>query len=169
MRKLLNGLYTGAAAMAAVCMVGLLLSVLALVVGRQLGWYVNGLDAYSGYLMAAAGFMALAHTFKKGEHIRVTLIINALGLKAKRALELWSLLAASALAVLLAFYSARLVWQSWTFHDISTGNDATPLWIPQLAMASGTLVFAIALLDELILELRGQREITSSGDMLRNE
>jgi hypothetical protein len=27
------------------------------------------------------------------------------------------------------------------FHDISTGNDATPLWIPQLTMALGTVVF----------------------------
>ena len=32
-------------------------------------------------------------------------------------------------------YSARLAWQSHVFHDISTGVDATPLWIPQLPMA----------------------------------
>lgn len=169
MRKQLDALYTGAAILAALCMVGLLLSVLALVLGRQLGWYVNGLDAYSGYLMAGAGFMALAHTFKKGEHIRVTLILNALGVKARRGLEIWSLLIASALACLLAWYSARLVWQSWTFHDISTGNDATPLWMPQLAMAAGTWVFAIALIDEFLLELRGQRHTSSSSEMLRNE
>ena len=169
MRKLLDGLYTGAAALAAVCLVGLLLSVLALVVGRQLGWYVNGLDSYSGYLMAAAGFLALAHTLKKGEHIRVTLILNAMGTRARRGLEVWSLLVASGLACLLAFYSGRLVWQSWSFHDISTGNDATPLWIPQLAMAAGTLVFAIALLDEFLLEWRGQRQTSSSAEMLRNE
>jgi hypothetical protein len=34
----------------------------------------------------------------------------------------------------------RLVWQSRTFNDISQGNDATPLWIPQIAMAVGAVV-----------------------------
>ena len=73
------------------------------------------------------------------------------------------------LAALFAFYSCRLVWQSYTFNDISTSNDATPLWIPQLSMAWGTLVLAIAFLDELVLELRGHRRAPASGEMLRNE
>jgi hypothetical protein len=38
----------------------------------------------------------------------------------------------------LAWYSIRLVLQSREFVDISTGLDATPLWIPQLGMAIGT-------------------------------
>ena len=67
------------------------------------------------------------------------------------------------------FYSARLVWQSHAFNDISTGNDATPLWLPQLAMATGTLVLLIAFVDELVLEWRGQRRPPASGEMLRNE
>jgi TRAP-type C4-dicarboxylate transport system permease small subunit len=51
----------------------------------------------------------------------------------------------------------RLAWQSYTLHDISTGSDATPLWIPQLAMAAGAVVFAIAFIDLLVLELSGKR------------
>ncbi len=62
------------------------------------------------------------------------------------------------LSGLFAFYSARLSWQSHEFHDISTSNDATPLWIPQLLMAAGTLVLFIAFLDEWVMELRGQRQ-----------
>ena len=119
--------------------------------------------------MAAAGFLALAHTLKRGEHIRVTLLINALRGKSRKALEVWALAIALLLAALFAFYSCRLVWQSYTFNDISTSNDATPLWIPQLSMAWGTLVLAIAFLDELVLELRGQRRAPASGEMLRNE
>jgi len=37
------------------------------------------------------------------------------------------------------------------------GIDATPLWIPQLGMALGAVVFFIAFLDEFILELLGRR------------
>lgn len=169
MRRLLNALYDGAAALAALCMVGLLGMVMLSVISRQLGFNVRGVDAYAGYLMAGAGFLALAHTFKCGEHIRVTLVLNSFGSQTRRAFEIWSLVVASLLGVLLAFYSCRLAWQSLQFNDISTGNDATPLWIPQLGMAIGAVVFAIAFVDELVLELLGKRQDIISGDMLRNE
>jgi TRAP-type C4-dicarboxylate transport system permease small subunit len=168
-RKALDGLYNGAAALAALFMVGLLVMVLASVVGRQLNFNLPGTDAYAGYMMAGAGFLALAHTLKRGEHIRVTLLLSALKGGARHAMELWALFAASLLALLTAFYACRLSWQSYTFNDVSTSNDATPLWIPQIAMAVGTLILAIAFIDEFVLELRGQRRIVQSEEMLHNE
>ena len=169
MRRALDALYDGAAALAALFMVLLLLAVLASVLGRQFGFHVRGTDAYAGYMMAAAGFLALAHTLKRGEHIRVTLLLQSLSPRARHALEVWALFAASVLAALVAYYSARLAWQSHTFNDISTGNDATPLWLPQLSMALGTTILAIAFIDELVLELRGRRKQAASSEMLRNE
>jgi TRAP-type C4-dicarboxylate transport system permease small subunit len=169
MRRALDALFNGAAALAAVCMVGLLLMVLLSIVSRQLQFHVPGTDAYAGYLMAAAGFLALAHTLKRGEHIRVTLLLAALPGRWKKGLELWALAFATVLGSLFAFYCCRLAWQSHSFHDISTGSDATPLWLPQLAMAAGTLILAIAFLDELVLELRGQRTERHSDEALRNE
>ena len=70
--------------------------------------------------------------FRRGEHIRVTLLIEHAGSNVRRALELWSLAAGSALSTAFAFSTVKLAWQSWDFNDVSTGNDATPLWIPQL-------------------------------------
>ena len=169
MRKLLDGLYTGAAALAALFMVGLLIMVLLSIVSREVGFHVKGTDAYAGYLMAGSGFLALAHTLKKGEHIRVTLLLNALKGGARRGMEIWALAAATLLSLLFAFYSVRLAWQSHVFHDISASNDATPLWIPQLGMAIGTVILAIAFIDELVLELRGQRQSAQSDEALHNE
>lgn len=169
MRRALDRLYDGAAWLGAGCMVCLLGMVLLSILSRQLHFHVPGTDAYAGYLMAAAGFLALAHTLKRGEHIRVTLVINALRGRWRRALELWALGAANLLALLFAFYACRLAWQSHQFHDISTSNDATPLWIPQLAMAAGTVILAIAFLDEFILEIRSRRVAATSGEALRNE
>jgi TRAP-type C4-dicarboxylate transport system permease small subunit len=118
--------------------------------------------------MAAAGFLALAHTLKRGEHIRVTLLLSALPSGARRGVELLAHGVAVALSGLLAFYAARLAWQSRAFNDISTGNDATPLWIPQLGMAVGTLVLFIAFVDEFVIEWRG-RPARAGGELLRNE
>lgn len=169
MRKFLDALYLSAAALAALFMVGLLVMVLLSIISRQLHFHVPGTDAYAGYFMAASGFLALAHTLKRGEHIRVTLVINALKGRWKRGLEIWALGAAALLALLFAFYSVRLSWQSYSFHDISTSSDATPLWIPQIAMALGTIILAIAFVDEFILELRGRRVVAETGEALRNE
>ena len=169
MRRLLTALYDGAAALAALCMVALLVMVMLGIAGRLLHFHLPGTDAYAGYLMAGAGFLALAHTLKRGEHIRVTLLLGALHGRARHRLELWALAAAAALAGLLAGYSVRLAWQSRAFNDISTGNDATPLWLPQLAMAAGTLILLLALLDEFVLQWRGQRVAPASDEMLHNE
>jgi TRAP-type C4-dicarboxylate transport system permease small subunit len=169
MRALLDRLYYAAGVLAACFLVGTLVMVLLGIFGRIMGFNVPGTDAYAGYCMAAAGFLALAHTLKSGEHIRVTLLLSALGGGARRALELWALFAASLLAMLFAYYACKLSWQSYTFHDVSTGNDATPLWLPQLAFAAGTVILAIAFIDEFVLELRGERRVVQSEEMLHNE
>jgi TRAP-type C4-dicarboxylate transport system permease small subunit len=162
MRKLLDGLYNGAAWLAALFMVGVLAMVLVTIASRLLGFYLPGTDAYAGYAMAGAGFLALAHTLKKNEHIRVTLIIGKLQGRARHVLELWALTVATLLAGLFAFYAIRLAWQSHQFHDISMSSDATPLWIPQLLMVVGTLVLLVAFIDEWVLEWRGQRRPASA-------
>jgi len=167
MRKFLNSLYLGAAWLAALSMIGVLVMVLLSVLGRLLHFHVPGTDAYAGYAMAGAGFMALAHTLKSGEHIRVTLIIGKLSGGARRGLELWSLTVAVLLSGLLALYAWRLSWQSHQFHDISTSSDATPLWIPQILMGLGTTVLLIAFIDEWVLELLGKR--SHAGAETRHE
>ena len=169
MRKFLDTLYDSAAYLAALFMVGLLVMVLLSILGRQMHFHLPGTDAYAGYLMAGSGFLALAHTLKRGEHIRVTLLLGALKGQAHRALEIWALGAASFLAWLSAWYSCRLSWQSYTFHDISTSTDATPLWIPQLTMAVGNVILALAFVDEWVLEIRGQRQQSVSEEALHNE
>jgi TRAP-type C4-dicarboxylate transport system permease small subunit len=169
MRRILDLIYDGAAWFAALAMIGVLLAVLASIISRQLGVNVPGTDAYAGYSMAAAGFLALAHTLKHNEHIRVTLILGHLKGKAKHALEMWALSAAVLLAALFAFYSVRLAWQSHALNDVSTGNDATPLWIPQIGMAVGTVVLLIAFMDEWWLELKGRRVIVETEEALHNE
>jgi TRAP-type C4-dicarboxylate transport system permease small subunit len=137
-------------------MVGVLAMVLASVIGRLAGFNLRGSDAYAGYSMAAAAFLALAHTLRRGEHIRVNLFLERFGPRVAHALELWSHAAGSVFCVVLAVFCTRLVWQSYTFNDVSQGNDATPLWIPQIAMAAGACVLAVAMVDDFVLHLRGR-------------
>jgi TRAP-type C4-dicarboxylate transport system permease small subunit len=168
-RASLDRLYDAAAYLAAFFLVGTLAMVLTAIVGRLFNWFIPGTDAYAGYCMAASGFLALAHTLKRGEHIRVSLLLERAGMRARRSMELWALAVATLLAAAFAWYSVRLAVQSWQFNDISTGNDATPLWIPQLAMALGTAVLLVAFVDELVLEWRGVRRASVPAEALHHE
>jgi TRAP-type C4-dicarboxylate transport system permease small subunit len=169
LRRSLDAVYLAAGWLAALGMVGTLAMVVIGIAGRLLHFHVPGTDAYAGYCMAAAGFLALAHTLQRGEHIRVSLLVEHAGPRVKRALELWSLAVATLLAAAFAFYSVRLAFQSWQFNDVSTGNDATPLWLPQLAMAAGAVVLLVAVADELVAQARGRRRGAQPGEALRNE
>jgi len=169
MRRMLDSLYDSSVWLAAFSMVALLVLVLLAIVSRQFGFHIQGVDAYAGYSMAAAGFLALASTLKKNEHIRVTLLVGRLRGNAQRAMEIWALSIGLLLAGVFAYFSLRQVWISYIINDISSDNDATPLWIPQLTMAVGTVILFIALLDELILELQGRRNRSVNQEGLRNE
>ena len=164
-RRLLDRMFDAAAYLAAFFMVGTLAMVLLAIVGRFLNWFVPGTDAYAGYCMAASGFLALAHTLKRGEHIRVTLFLERFHGRLKRPLEIWCHLAGSFFCAALAWYSVRLVWQSRAFNDVSQGNDATPLWIPQIAMAAGAIVLFVAMVDDLVLVLRRRELRGDSGEL----
>ena len=170
MRRLLDHLYNAAAILAALFMIGTLAMVLASVLGRMMQFNLRGSDAYAGYCMAAAGFLALAHTLKRGEHIRVTLVLEQLNNRSRHRLEIFAHLVAVFFAAIFAYFSARLVYQSFQFNDISQGNDATPLWIPQIAMAVGAAVLLVALLDELVLLATGKKQVpVQSAELARME
>jgi len=164
-RKALDGLYDAAGYLAAFFMVGILAMVLASVIGRMAGFNLRGSDAYAGYCMAASGFLALAHTLKRGEHIRVSLLLERFGGRLRRPLDIWCHFAGLFFSGALAWYSVRLAWQSHVFNDVSQGNDATQLWIPQISMALGATVFAIAMLDDLVLLLRRRTLGEGSGEL----
>ena len=127
------------------------------IVTRLLGLYVPGLTVYAGYAMASSSFLALAYTFGKGGHIRVALFIDKFTGRPRRAAVLWCLSVGTFLAGYLAWYAVKMVRVSLLLGDISEGADATPLWIPQIGMAAGAGLLAVALADRLVSVALGAR------------
>lgn len=148
-RPLLDRLYDAGGALAAVFMVALLIVITLQMVARWTGQQFPGSTDYAGYCMAAASFFALAYALNRGAHIRVALLLTRLG-RWRRAGELWCFGVGSALACYFAWYAIKAVRVSYQLHDISQGQDATPLWIPQLVMAIGGTLFALALVDRFL-------------------
>ena len=163
MRRALDTFYNALMALAAAALCGAFVSVMLGIIDRQFALGLRGLDAYAGYGIAAALFLALPGTLQKGEHIRVTLLLQRLPERWRAALEWWCLAAGLALALSLAAYACRLVWVSWTTHDVSQGSDATALWLPQTAMALGCVGLALALADAAAARWTGRTFYLSSG------
>jgi TRAP-type C4-dicarboxylate transport system permease small subunit len=155
MRHLLDAVYRGLMGLSALALFATFVTVMLGIADRQFAWGLRGLDAYAGYAIAAAMFLALPGTLQRGEHIRVTLLLQRLPAAARATLEWWCLLAGLALSAGLAVYAARLVWLSRLTNDVSQGSDATPLWIPQLAMALGCAGLALGFVDALVTRWQG--------------
>jgi len=169
MRTPLAPLYHAVLWLAGLFMIAVLATIILSILGRQFDFYIRGIDSYAGYFMASASFLALAGTLAKGDHIRVTLVISRLTGKPRRAFEVFCLVLAVLISGAFAFYSVKMAWWSYKFNDISTGNDATPLWIPQIGMALGTVVFCITFIEELVLVLRGKPLERPADEMARTE
>ncbi len=159
LRRILDALYFAGGVIAALFLIAILALIVSQMVARWTGAVFPGATAYAGYCMAAASFFAFAYALNHGAHIRVSLVLHALG-KYRRWAELWCFTIASALSCYFAWYAVKAVYWSHKLKDVSQGQDATPLWIPQSVMAVGTIMLAIAFIDNLIrLIVQGRHNI----------
>lgn len=159
MRQFLDKLYKASGAVAALCLLGILCVIVLQMIARWVSVPFPGSTAYAGYLMAASSFLAFAYALNSGSHIRVSLLLNALGPKAFW-VEMWCMVIGSAAATYLAWFSVKAIYWSVKFHEVSQGQDATPIWIVQLPVAFGAILLAICFWDNLIsLFLKGQDNI----------
>ncbi len=145
----LDRLYTAGGVLAALFLVAILVLIVIQMMARWTGQVFSGAPDYAGYCMAAASFLAFAHALNRGAHIRVSLLLNVAG-RYRYHLELWCFAIGSAAAGYLAWYAVKATMWSHKFNDISQGQDATPLWIPQLGMSIGAVLLAICFVDNLV-------------------
>lgn len=149
LRRVLDGLYFTAGVIAACCLVTILALIVMQMIARWSGLTFPGATDYAGYFMAGASFFAFAYALNHGAHIRVSILLNAAG-RHRRWLEIWCFGVGALTATYFARYAVKTTYWSHKLKDISQGLDATPIWIPQLAMSAGTILLAIALWDHLI-------------------
>ena len=110
MRSVLDSFYTALGALGALFILATLVVEVVGIAGRELGYSMAGLDAYAGYCLAAGSFLAMGYALRRGDHIRVTLILMRLKDRPRYWMEVLCLAIASLLTAYFAFFSARLVW-----------------------------------------------------------
>lgn len=155
MRRFLDRLYDAAGVLAGAAVLAIFVVMIGAAVMRQLGFRTGGTDDIVAWLTAAAGFLAMAHTFRHGDFVRVVLLLDRMPARRRRGFEIVCLVVAAAFVGFLALAGVRFVHESYAFNDIANGMIAMPLWIPQLSFAVGALLLEVAVIDELVTVLRG--------------
>jgi len=156
LQRLAFGFYRLLLVLAGFAMIGAFVAIMLNIMARLFGWNLPGLDGYAGYAIAAALFLALPATLQNSEHIRATLLLEHVSPGMRGRLETLALFLGTGIALYLAWFAARLVWVSYTLHDVAPTGDATPMWIPQLSMALGCVGFALAFMQALWARWSGQ-------------
>ena len=157
MRKALDRLYLTSGVIAAISLIGILALIFMQMFSRWLLIPFPGSSEYAGYLMATSSFMAFPYALNAGAHIRVTLFIKAMG-RFRFWGEVWCLAIGGLAASYLTWFAWKMIYWSVKFHDISQGQDATPLWIPQVPVAVGATILAICFWDNLVSLLIAGRD-----------
>ncbi|MBC7940430.1 MAG: TRAP transporter small permease [Chitinophagaceae bacterium] len=157
MRRLLDGLFAAAAGLAALTVLAIFALMIAASLGRLLDWRVGWINDVVSWMCAAAAFLAMAHAFKHGDFVRVTLLLEHLSAPLRRSFEVVSLSVAAIGIGYLAWWAARYTWESWRFNDIANNMVAIPMWIPQMSFVIGAALFFVAVLDELFIVLSGAK------------
>nr|WP_302474294.1 TRAP transporter small permease [Roseococcus sp. MDT2-1-1] len=157
MRRSLDFLYRASAVLAALALLAIFLSMMAQVALRGMGRQFPGADDFVAYLCVATTFFALAHTFKRGELIRVGLVIDRFGPAARRWIEVGVLVLAALLCAYITFWTFSEAMFSREIEEVAQGTVPFLLWIPKLAIPLGAGILLTAVLDELVSVLMGQR------------
>ena len=155
MRRFLDRLYYASGAIGAIFVLLICIIMVAQSVLREFGVRTGASNDVVSWFCAAASFFAMAHAFKHGDFVRVTLLLDKVSPGVRRVLEIVSLVIGAISVGYLAYWANRFTYESYQFKEMAQGLLPIPIWIPQSSFAVGSILLFIAVIDELVIVLRG--------------
>ncbi|MGH6896798.1 MAG: TRAP transporter large permease subunit [Geminicoccaceae bacterium] len=101
------------------------------------------------YILVGMTFMALAAGQRSGSHIRVELLLGALGPAMRERVELVAIWLGLFVVVFGAWQMIAFNYQEYVNDSRDWGLLATPQWIPELPVSVGYVTFILAILADI--------------------
>ncbi|MCZ8256334.1 MAG: TRAP transporter small permease [Polaromonas sp.] len=155
MRRVLERVLDAAGALGAFCVFLIFVLMIIAGVGRQMNLAVSGVNDIVSWLCAAAAFFAMAHAFRHGDFVRVTLLLDSVPPRLRRILDVICLLIAAVSVGYLTYSATAFTYESWEFNEMATGLVVIPIWIPQSTFVIGCWLLLAAMIDELVTVVQG--------------
>jgi TRAP-type C4-dicarboxylate transport system permease small subunit len=156
--RFVNKVANGAAVLAGVAIVIILLLVCAEVALRPFGASLLAVqipvDEICGYLNAAAVFLALAYTLRDGGFIRVELVYDRLKGSLKKGVQWLIVVTGLAYVVVLLYFTIRHVSYLYEKDVRAVSIIETPEWLPQSVAIVGLAVLLLQLVAYVVNRVR---------------
>ena len=107
-------------------------------------------DEFSAYMLVALSYLGLAYTWKRGGHVRITLLVSRLPVKLAGWLRLVLLIIIMIFMIVLTYLSFGMVVYA---HEINLRSDTWltfPLIWPQLTVFIGFLMLTLILPADIV-------------------
>lgn len=153
MRRLLDRIYQLSGSFAAFFLACIGLAVIYDLGGQYFGYLPQSADEIAGYCMGASAFLGLPYAMSTNQHLRVSLFVGVLSANLQTAVNIVALFIAICLSGFFAYYSVSHWLLSLQFDQLSLGLLPIPLWLPKSAMALGSCLFTISIMDHGIRAL----------------
>ena len=163
-RKGLDRLFMVGGAIAAVFIVSIALIIIVQIIARELGFQIHGADDFTSWSVAASIFFALAHTFKKGAHIQVTLITERLRGRSVKVAAIISLFISVIAIGFLTLSAAHLLYDNYQYGDLAQGLLKVPMWIPTISLFLGAILLFMAILDSFLAAIFGWDQTKNANE-----
>lgn len=111
---------------------------------------------FSAYFFAVSVFCGAAYTMRTGGHVRVALFRGMLNERGNHIMDIVATLIGAGVAWFTSYSMIQFAWRSFERGSVSPTIDATPLVIPQAAIAFGITLLALQLLARLIRLIIGE-------------
>jgi TRAP-type C4-dicarboxylate transport system permease small subunit len=120
-----------------------------------LGAPINGIDEATGFLVVAVVMAGAAEALRRGDHIRIDLVLDRAGPGLRRVLDIVAAAAVLGLALILLVVAWRSMIFSREFGAFTSGYLELPLWMVQAPVPAGAALLALAALARLLRHLAG--------------
>ena len=154
MRRFLDGVYDASLFIAGVFLVSIAGLMLGEAIARKSGGYITGASELIGWFCAAAGFLALPATFKRGDMVRVGVLLDWLPPRIRRLVMLANLAIAAAFTAYMIYAVGSYVIDGWRADELTQGMIEVAVWVPQSSFLVGAILLMVAVLDEAVVHLR---------------
>ena len=111
-------------------------------------------DEYSGYLYLALVCFGFGYTFLKDGHIRITVLTSRLSTKASSLVDILAGSVTLAVLFFALYRTALLTFDSYQMGVVSEGVSATPIYLAQLSLPLGLVLFIIAVMAFVVQRIK---------------
>lgn len=114
-----------------------------IVTGKSLAWVTE----FSGYLLAGVIFLGLGYVYRKGGHVRMTLLLDAANPKLSRILYWFTDFVVLCYALIQLWRLSELAYESYVFNWRSSTTLEVSLYLPQSIMVLGAFIFVLEIIN----------------------